>query len=109
MRLTSISVFIGLCASLAYSAALNPATLNSLAARAPNVENFYEDLVGYELPDGHRKIDFYYNGALTGSVVETDDGGTLPSTNHHADILILDSRFLRRERRAVQPRRRRSE
>lgn len=91
MRLTSISVFIGLCASLAYSAALNPATLNSLAARAPNIENVYEDLVGYELPDGHRKIDFYYNGALTGSVVETDDGGTLPSTNHHADMLSLNS------------------
>lgn len=97
MRFTYISVFIGLCASLAYSAALNPATISSLAARAPDVENIYDDVVGYELPDGHRKIDFYHNGALAGSVVETDDGGMLSRHAHPQQVsntLTLNSRVL---------------
>lgn len=82
MRFTSISLTL-LFTTLASSAALNPATLNTLAARAPDVSNAYEDLVGYQLPDGHRKIDFYFNGALAGSVIETDDGGTSPFTSLH--------------------------
>lgn len=77
MRFTSISLTL-LFTILAFSAALNPTTLNFLAARAPDVSNVYEDLVGYQLPDGHRKIDSYFDGALAGSVVETDDGGTSP-------------------------------
>lgn len=76
MRFTAITLIFSLCASLVYSAALNPATLSSLAARAPDVEDSYSDVVAYALPDGHRKIDFYLDGALAGSVVETDDGGT---------------------------------
>ncbi|KAF2998966.1 hypothetical protein E8E13_007151 [Curvularia kusanoi] len=74
MRFSSITALLALFTGLAYTAALNPATLNSLSARVPDTDNVYESLVGYELPDGHRKIDFYFNGAFAGSVVETDDG-----------------------------------
>ncbi|KAF3039954.1 hypothetical protein E8E12_009023 [Didymella heteroderae] len=74
MKFTSISLVFSVCTSLAYAAVLNPATLSSLAVRTPNVEESYSDVVAYALPDGHRKIDFYLDGALTGSVVETDDG-----------------------------------
>jgi hypothetical protein len=78
MRLTLLPLIFSLCASLAYAAALSPATLSSLAARTPDIEEpaVYSDVVAYALPDGHRKIDFYLDGALAGSVVETDDGGT---------------------------------
>ncbi|KAF3051895.1 hypothetical protein E8E11_011301 [Didymella keratinophila] len=47
---------------------------DSLAARAPDVEDCYSNVVTYALPDGHRKIDFHLDGAFAGSVVETDDG-----------------------------------
>lgn len=75
MRFAAITILSALVAPLAYAAALGPANINALAARDADVQKTYEDVVGYALPDGRRKIDFYLNGALEGSAVETSDGG----------------------------------
>ncbi|KAF2748505.1 hypothetical protein M011DRAFT_457804 [Sporormia fimetaria CBS 119925] len=74
MRFAVITVLSALVAPLAYAAALGPAHINALAAREDAAQKTYEDVVGYALPDGRRKIDFYLNGALEGSAVETSDG-----------------------------------
>ncbi|KAJ4406580.1 hypothetical protein N0V91_004523 [Didymella pomorum] len=94
MRFTLLPLIFSLCASLAYAAALSPATLSSLAARTPDIEEpaVYSDVVAYALPDGHRKIDFYLDGALAGSVVETDDGAEfLDETGAPFNLADLDS------------------
>ncbi|KAF1974201.1 hypothetical protein BU23DRAFT_638389 [Bimuria novae-zelandiae CBS 107.79] len=73
MKFTTITFLSTLLAPLVCAAALSPANINALAARDNNTENF-KDVVGYALPDGTRKIDFYLDGALEGSAVETKDG-----------------------------------
>lgn len=75
MKFTAVALISALVAPLVYAAALSPANINALAARDTNNQDVYEDVVGYALPNGTRKIDFYLNGALEGSAVETDDGG----------------------------------
>ncbi|OAG09175.1 uncharacterized protein CC84DRAFT_1201993 [Paraphaeosphaeria sporulosa] len=74
MKFTVVAIVSVLIAPLAYAAALSPANINALAARDTNAQSGFEDVVGYALPDGTRKIDFYLNGALEGSAVETKDG-----------------------------------
>jgi hypothetical protein len=86
MKFFAFTILSALIAPLVYGAALNPVQVKQLAARETAVSN-YEDVVGYALPDGRRKIDFYLNGALEGSAVETSDGGKnipfpFPLTNH---------------------------
>lgn len=82
MKFTAIAIISALIAPLAYAAALSPANINALAARNTNAQSGYEDVVGYALPDGTRKIDFYLNGVLEGSAVETKDGGMVDITHH---------------------------
>ncbi|KFY65804.1 hypothetical protein V496_02325 [Pseudogymnoascus sp. VKM F-4515 (FW-2607)] len=77
----AVSVFtaliLALFANVVYSAAID----SSLSSRDVNVTeaaDFAEfgDVVAYALPDGRRKIDFYSNGVLDGSAIETEDGAT---------------------------------
>ena len=86
MKFTALALVSALIAPLAYAAALSPANINALAARDTSAQNF-EDVVGYALPDGTRKIDFYLNGALEGSAVETKDGGTSDNAHKLHDAL----------------------
>lgn len=75
-----ISVFtaliLALFANVVYSAAID-SSLSSRDVNVTDAADFKEfgDVVAYALPDGRRKIDFYTNGVLDGSAIETDDGG----------------------------------
>jgi hypothetical protein len=75
MKFSTISLFISLFVPFIYAAALDPSSVHALEAREADNQTLYEDVVGYQLPDGTRKIDFYTNGALSGSAVETEAGG----------------------------------
>lgn len=74
MKFTALTLLTTLLAPLTYAAALSPANINALAARDTATQSF-EDVVAYALPNGTRKIDFYFDGMLEGSAVETEDGG----------------------------------
>lgn len=80
MKFTAFALVSAIIAPLVCAAVLSPANINALAARDTNTPDVYEDVVGYALPDGTRKVDFYLNGALEGSAVETADGGMIPIT-----------------------------
>ena len=58
-----------------YAAVLDTSVGKSLEMRGTKTDAGYQDVVAYALPDGRRKIDFYLNGAIEGSVIETNDGG----------------------------------
>lgn len=93
MKFAAIAIVSALIAPLAYAAALSPANINALAARDTDSQNF-EDVVGYALPDGTRKIDFYLNGALEGSAVETKDGGMLETHTAIQPVHLLTAEQL---------------
>lgn len=81
MKVVSVftALILALFANVVYSAAID----SSLSSRDVNVTEAadFGDVVSYVLPDGRRKIDFYTNGVLDGSAIETDDGGMLPPRN----------------------------
>ncbi|KFY15627.1 hypothetical protein V492_01869 [Pseudogymnoascus sp. VKM F-4246] len=69
------ALMLALFANVVYSAAID----SSLSSRDLNVTekadfSDFADVVGYALPDGRRKIDFYTNGVLDGSAIETENG-----------------------------------
>ncbi|OBT73211.1 hypothetical protein VF21_08691 [Pseudogymnoascus sp. 05NY08] len=77
----AVSVFtaliLALFANVVYSAAIS----SSISSRDVNVTEAadlaeFGDVVAYALPDGRRKIDFYSNGVLDGSAIETENGAT---------------------------------
>lgn len=78
MKVVSVftALILALFANVVYSAAID----NSRSSRDLNsteTADFadFSDVIAYALPDGRRKIDFYSNGVLDGSAVETEDGG----------------------------------
>lgn len=84
MKVVSVftTLILALFANVVYSAAID----SSLSSRDVNVTaDFSEfgDVVAYALPDGRRKIDFYTNGVLDGSAIETDDGGEFTFARSH--------------------------
>ncbi|KFX88790.1 hypothetical protein V490_07400 [Pseudogymnoascus sp. VKM F-3557] len=101
-KMKVISVFTALIlaifANVVYSAAID----NSLSSRDVNVTeaaDFKEfgDVVAYALPDGRRKIDFYTNGVLDGSAIETDDGATFfEADGTEVDLNDVDEKLLKR-------------
>ncbi|KFY32272.1 hypothetical protein V493_00350 [Pseudogymnoascus sp. VKM F-4281 (FW-2241)] len=79
MKVVSVftALILALFANVVYSAAID----NSRSSRDLNsteTADFadFSDVIAYALPDGRRKIDFYSNGVLDGSAVETEDGAT---------------------------------
>jgi hypothetical protein len=75
MKITALSFLFALFVPLIYAAVLDPSMSRAPAVRRSDNQTAYEDVVGYELPDGRHKIDFYLNGVLEGSAIETSDGG----------------------------------
>ncbi|OBT65084.1 hypothetical protein VE03_05190 [Pseudogymnoascus sp. 23342-1-I1] len=76
-----VSVFTALILAFFANVVYSAAIASSLSSRDVNVTeaaDFAEfgDVVAYALPDGRRKIDFYTNGVLDGSAIETEDGAT---------------------------------
>ncbi|KAH7385923.1 hypothetical protein BKA66DRAFT_569243 [Pyrenochaeta sp. MPI-SDFR-AT-0127] len=89
MKLASISLLFAVFAAVIYAAALDTSYIHALEARDAEDQPVFEDVVGYQLPDGHRKIDFYLNGALAGSAVETSDG--VEFFDEAGDLIDLDN------------------
>lgn len=70
-----VSVFTALMLALFANVVNSAAIGSSLSSRDINAE--FGDVVAYAVSDGRRKIDFYSNGVLDGSAIETEDGGTV--------------------------------
>jgi len=75
MKFSAFSFIFALLVPFIYAAVLDTSVGKSLEMRGTKTDAGYQDVVAYALPDGRRKIDFYLNGAIEGSVIETDDGG----------------------------------
>ncbi|OBT52961.1 hypothetical protein VE04_04948 [Pseudogymnoascus sp. 24MN13] len=100
MKVVSVftALILALFANVVYSAAID----SSLSSRDVNVTEAadFGDVVSYVLPDGRRKIDFYTNGVLDGSAIETDDGATFfEADGTEVDLNTVDEKLLKRQSR----------
>ena len=75
MKFSAFSFIFALLVSFIYAAVLDTLVGKALEVRGTKTDAGYQDVVAYALPDGRRKIDFYINGAIEGSAIESDDGG----------------------------------
>ena len=72
------SLILSLFDNVVYSAAIDtsPSSCDVNVTEAADFAEF-GDIVANALPDGRHRIDFYTNGVLDGSTIETEDGGII--------------------------------